>query len=53
MSNYMGDIAFVVLSEKIKYSLAVLPICIDIGENNFEKDQLKEGAVGMVGSIFC
>lgn len=44
----MGDIVIVVLKEKVEYSWAVQPVCIDIGEDNFESEQLILGAKGKV-----
>jgi len=44
----MNDIAVVVLDRAVPYSAAVLPVCMDIGLDSIEPDQLVTGANGSV-----
>lgn len=46
--NYAYDIALIILNRPVEYTVAVLPVCLDLGRDNIEEDQLVSGAVGMV-----
>lgn len=48
MAQWTSDIAFVTLKTQVEYTRAVIPVCIDVGPNNFEKDQLTKGAIGKI-----
>lgn len=48
MAQYINDIAFIKLKREVEYTNAIRPVCIDVGPDSFEDDQLIKGAVGEV-----
>lgn len=45
---YTDVIAIVTLKTPVKYTRNVRPVCIDVGSEKFEEDQLVKGAMGKV-----
>lgn len=48
ISLYADDIAFITLKTEVEYTRTVRPVCIDVGKDSFEEDQLIKGAMGKV-----